>query len=158
MRGCIKVTTTSTTGYEAVLALRDPGDLIGEMAGLDGGPRSATLLALTEVDLLVVPAARFASLRSSRLAVEAAVNKVVSTRLREADRYRAAAGAQPAPQRLALLLLHLVERYGITDPDGTRIGMPLSHERWRGGGVVITRRRMITVCQSDELRRIGETG
>ncbi len=172
--GCVKVATQSPDGYEAVLALRDAGDLVGELAGLDGGPRSATLLALTRVEALVVPAVRFAAFRVAHPAADAALHRVVSRRLREADRYRTAAGAQDTAHRLAALLLDLAARYGAQAGDGVVIALPLSHddfaglilsstrtvarilERWRASGWVVTARLSTTLTDIPALRRIAD--
>jgi CRP/FNR family transcriptional regulator, cyclic AMP receptor protein len=172
--GCVKVATQAVDGYEAVLALRDGGDLVGELAGLDGGPRSATLRALTYVEALVIPAARFAAFRAAHPSADAALHRVVSSRLREADQYRTAAGAQDTAQRLAVLLLDLAGRYGVAQPEGTVIGLPLGHddfagliltstrtvarilERWRASGWVLTGRRSITVTDLAALRRLAD--
>src|SRR5947209_7887063 len=49
-RGCVKVYADTGTGYQAVLALRNGGDLLGEQVGLDRQPRSASVAALMEVE------------------------------------------------------------------------------------------------------------
>src|SRR4051794_17374000 len=43
--GWTKVTAAAANGYEALLALRGPGDIVGESAALTGRPRSATVTA-----------------------------------------------------------------------------------------------------------------
>ena len=140
--GYVKVASHGSDGYIAVLALRDPGDLIGELAGVDGQPRSATLSALTDVEALVIPAIRFAAFRQSRPKVEASIHRLLTQRLREADGYRAATGADAVPRRLAMLLLDLGRRYGVTQPNGSvLIRLPLSQEDL--AGLVLTSKRTI---------------
>ncbi|MDF3290721.1 MULTISPECIES: Crp/Fnr family transcriptional regulator [Streptomyces] len=170
--GCVKVYTDSETGYQAVLAIRSPGDLLGEQAGFEGRPRSASLYALTDVEALVVPSARFLALTGSLPVVANAVRLVLSRRLRDADRRRAAAGAERVEARLAALLLELGELYGSrADGGSVRIDLPLTQddmaglvltsrrtvsrvlEEWRGRGLVITGRQAIVVARSAELRR-----
>ena len=46
VQGWTKVTASAANGYEALLALRGPGDIVGESAALTGRPRSATVTAL----------------------------------------------------------------------------------------------------------------
>ena len=43
--GCVKVTAGDEKGAEALLAIRVSGDIIGELALIDGEPRSATVVA-----------------------------------------------------------------------------------------------------------------
>ncbi|MFG1607689.1 Crp/Fnr family transcriptional regulator [Actinoplanes sp. NPDC049265] len=172
--GCVKVATRGPQGHEVILGLRDAGDLIGELAGIDGGPRSATLSALTEVKTLFLPAPAFRSVLRSHPEVAALVQRTVSGRLREADRYRTAAGVQSSPQRLAGLLLLLGDRYGMADGSGGLvIELPLSQqdlaglmlasqrtvgrllEQLRDQGVVATARRSVRLLDPAALRRIA---
>jgi CRP/FNR family cyclic AMP-dependent transcriptional regulator len=47
--GAVLATATSTQGAELVLSRRSSGELVGELAALEGAPRSATVIAKTEV-------------------------------------------------------------------------------------------------------------
>ncbi|MBC2876365.1 Crp/Fnr family transcriptional regulator [Streptomyces mobaraensis] len=78
-RGCVKVLSCTEAGYPAVLAIRNAGDLLGEQGGLDGRPRSASLVALTDVTALVLPADRFTTVLRERPAVGEAVRHVLAT-------------------------------------------------------------------------------
>lgn len=51
----VKVTSTTPTGREVVLAFRGMGELVGEPAALDGEPRSATIRAIELVSALALP-------------------------------------------------------------------------------------------------------
>ncbi|WP_329133183.1 Crp/Fnr family transcriptional regulator [Streptomyces sp. NBC_01476] len=141
--GCVKVYAETSTGYQVVLALRNGGDLLGEQAGLDRQPRSASVYALMAVEALVVPASRFGVLLRSLPAVAHAVQQVLSRRLREADQHRAAIGSVPVEARLAALVLDLGERYGRRTADGAvRIDLPLSQDDL--AGLVVSSRRTIS--------------
>jgi CRP/FNR family cyclic AMP-dependent transcriptional regulator len=168
----VKVLVNSTDGYRAVLALRNTGDLLGEQAGVDGQPRSATLYALTEVEGLIIPLNRYRVFAQTHPGVTIALQHVLSERLREADYQRAEAGAKPVQTRLATLLLDLCERYGTPTQEGyVRIALPLSQddlaglvltsrrtisrilEHWRVLGWILTGRRRIGVKRIDALRK-----
>lgn len=170
--GCVKVSAHSADGYLAVLALRNPGDLLGEQAGLDGGPRSATLTALTPVDALVVPALAFDTAARTLPTLTTARQQVLSARLREADRHRAAAGSDAVQARLAALLLELGATYGRRTASGSvHIALPLSQddlaglvlssrrtvsrvfEQWRGSGWVTTGRNRLVIDDPDALKQ-----
>ncbi|MGA5820531.1 Crp/Fnr family transcriptional regulator [Kitasatospora sp. NPDC094028] len=141
-RGCVKVLVESGGGYRAILAIRGPGDLLGEQAGLDGGSRSATLHALTDVTALHIPLSRFGALKQADPAVAHALQQVLSGRLREADQQRAATGSAVARPRLAALLLELADRYGTRAPTGeVRIALPLSQDDL--AGLVLSSRRTV---------------
>ncbi|MFF0789444.1 Crp/Fnr family transcriptional regulator [Streptomyces spiralis] len=175
--GCVKVTSVSAAGYQAVLALRGPGDLIGEQAGLDGGPRSATVTALTPVHALVIPAGGFRAAARDHPVITGAVHRMLSSRLRDADRHRTAAGADPLASRLAGLLLDLAAAHGRRRASGAvEIALPLSQddfaglvlgsrrtvsrvlEQWRADGWVTTGRTRLTLDNPDALKRIREGG
>ncbi|MEX3107704.1 MULTISPECIES: Crp/Fnr family transcriptional regulator [unclassified Streptomyces] len=175
-RGCVKVTTVAA-GYQAVLALRGPGDLLGEQAGLDGGPRSATLTALVPVQALVIPAEAFRATARDHPVVTRAIHQMLSARLRDADRQRTSAGADPLAARLADLLLRLAADHGRRDASGAvDIGLPLSQddfaglvlgsrrtvsrilEQWRAEGWVTTGRTHVTVHNTDALKQVCEGG
>ena len=117
--GTVRLSATREGGLEQPIALHGPGSCFGEMAILDGEPRSATAVAARPTELLRVgrdeleamfrrhPAAREEFLREGV--------GLVSSRLRSAnERYwslagrslRARAGAAHARSRLASLMSH----------------------------------------------------
>ncbi|ELP68016.1 Crp/Fnr family transcriptional regulator [Streptomyces turgidiscabies] len=171
LRGWVKVVAQSHAGYRALLALRGPGELLGEQAGLERRRRSASLHTATPVDLLHLPAVRFQALARSSAGVAAALEQTLSGRLREADLQRTGI-TEPVPVRLAALLLDLAERCGHPDPDGTgvRITLPLSQddlaglvlssrrtvsrvlEQWRGQGWIVTGRQALLIRSVDQLK------
>jgi CRP/FNR family cyclic AMP-dependent transcriptional regulator len=51
--GEVKITLPAETGEEAILATLRPGDVFGELALLDGAPRSASATALTPTEAVV---------------------------------------------------------------------------------------------------------
>ncbi|MGA5314841.1 Crp/Fnr family transcriptional regulator [Streptomyces pseudogriseolus] len=176
-RGWVKVSSVSAVGYEAVLALRGPGDVIGEQAGLDGGPRSATVTALTPVQALVVPAEAFRAAARNHGGITLAVHRTLSARLRDADRQRASAGSDPLAARLAGLLLDLAAAHGRRHASGgLEIALPLSQddlaglvlgsrrtvsrilEQWRADGWVTTGRNRLTLHNPDALKLAREGG
>jgi CRP/FNR family transcriptional regulator, cyclic AMP receptor protein len=71
VRGHLKVVVPTEAGEEAVLTVLRPGDLFGEMALLDGQPRSATVVALEPVETYALRRPDFLMLlRTSPKAVE----------------------------------------------------------------------------------------
>jgi len=55
-RGRLRVLVTSARGDELVLGLVGPGEAVGDLAMLDGGPRSADVDAVEDTELAVLPA------------------------------------------------------------------------------------------------------
>ena len=56
--GAVKIVLPSAEGDEAIIATLRPGDFFGELALLDGAPRSATAIALEPSETLELPAGR----------------------------------------------------------------------------------------------------
>src|SRR5215469_12109402 len=59
LAGRIKITVLTSDGRDVVLAVRVPGELIGELSALDGLPRSATATAIETVECWIIPADQF---------------------------------------------------------------------------------------------------
>lgn len=169
-RGRVKIVSVTLEGREVVLAIRGPGDLLGELAAVDGLPRSAAAVAMEDMEALVVPAPRFAEFLEDHPAVTYRLLQTVVGRLREADRKRVEFGAYDAIGRVAHRLLELAERYGRTAGNGIRIDLPLTQEELAGftgssreavsralrmlraAGLVETHRMRITVTDVEGLR------
>lgn len=60
--GAVKIVLPSAEGGEAIIASLRPGDFFGELAILDGAPRSATATALEATETLSLPRAVFQQL------------------------------------------------------------------------------------------------
>ncbi|WP_157180349.1 Crp/Fnr family transcriptional regulator [Protofrankia coriariae] len=117
--GRVKVVTVAESGYETLLAHRGPGDLIGEMAVIDGGTRSASVVAVESAQVVVVSAEAFRTFVATHPQVVRALVSSITRRLRESDRRRSELGAYPTGIRLARHLLELAHRHGDRQPDGS---------------------------------------
>jgi CRP-like cAMP-binding protein len=62
-----------------------PGDFFGEVAALDGGPRTATVVAITDMELLVLSRCEFALLIKSSPEVAHRILGSMAHRLRQAN-------------------------------------------------------------------------
>lgn len=171
LSGRIKVFQLSEEGEETVLAVRGPGSLLGELSAVDGAPRSASVAALEPVVALVFPVAAFVEFLSTHAASAMVVLRLVSSRLRDADRKRAEFASFDTAARVARRLVELAERFGEPDAQGVRITVALTQDElagWVGSsreavakalrtlrerGQLSTGRRTMTVLDMDALRR-----
>jgi CRP/FNR family cyclic AMP-dependent transcriptional regulator len=117
VHGRVKLTSMAENGYAVVLGIRGPGDLVGEMAGLDSHPRSATVLALDPVLARVITGSDFRGFIDQERGAGIALAELIASRLRAANRRRLEFGAFPVHRRLVLILLDLERWYGVSAPD-----------------------------------------
>ncbi|MGP4014595.1 Crp/Fnr family transcriptional regulator [Saccharopolyspora sp. 5N708] len=157
LMGSIEIVTDVATGYEGVLAVRGPGDIVGEFAALDGKPRSATMRALDPVEAIVVPAERFTALCQARSRLAWTVLRVIVERLREISHQRAEHGGRMVEQRVAALLVDLAGRYGVTAGDGVTISIPLT-QKSMAGLVAASRESVVRVLAALRRQRLIKTG
>ena len=127
LTGCVKVVGSTEDGGEALLAVRVPGELLGELAALDGEPRSATVLVVRTSTTREISGAVFRAFLAEHPEAAAAVQRSMSRKLRTATRHRVDAGCGSVLVRLARTLDTLGRSYGHPTPDGLRLGIPLSH-------------------------------
>ena len=114
--GRVKVVALTPAGREVIVAVRGPGDLLGEMAAFDGEPRSATVATLEPVDALLVPGSAFAAFLERRPRVALVILRMVAGRLRYADAQQADFATHDVVGRVAHRLVELCERFG--EPGG----------------------------------------
>lgn len=116
--GFVKVTGALENGREALLAIRTRGDTVGELAGLDGNPRSATVTACGTVKGGVVHQADFLRFLHRYPEASFAVNRMNAGRLRWANQRRLDFTGFGAPERVFRSVAELVRAYGVRTPDG----------------------------------------
>lgn len=130
--GRAKVSYFTAEGREVLLAIRGPGDLLGELSALDGEPFSATVTALDDVDALTMTVEQFRTVLTQEPEVALSLFKTLSRRQRDADRKRVEFGAYDSVGRVASRLVELAETFGEDTLDGIRITLPLTQEELAG--------------------------
>jgi len=137
--GVIRIVLTSPEGKEITLAVRGPGDFFGELALLDGEPRSADAVAQGPAELLLLEREDFLALVDDRPSVAVALLKVLSKRLRQASQTVEDAAFLDVPARLAIAILRLLDAQ--IDQPGTMIAARLTQAEL--AAMVGTRRESI---------------
>jgi CRP-like cAMP-binding protein len=170
LSGRVKVTRMDQNTRELLLSIRDPGDVLGELAFIDGEPRIATVTALEPVEALVTPAQALRHHLETTPRVAVVLLEIVTRRFREATVKRSQFAASDTMGRVVARILELSERYGEPADDGISVTSPLSQEdlaAWTGSsragvaealhslrelGWVRTERRKIVVQDLEALR------
>jgi CRP-like cAMP-binding protein len=168
--GRVKVTRLEAGGHETLLSIRDPGDIVGELAVVDGQGRLATVTALEPLLAVVIAASVFRAHLEVAPRVAVVLLEVVARRFRDTTIKRSQFAASDTLGRVAARILELCERYGSSRDDGIEIVLALSQDElaaWSGAsragaakalqtlrelGWIETHRRRIVVREPAALR------
>ena len=111
-RGTIRISTSTEAGKRLTLNILGPGDVFGEVALLDGQPRTADATALEASELLAVRRSDFVALLQRRPNVALRVIELLCARIRWMSERMEESALLPLPVRLARRLVGLAEDYG----------------------------------------------
>jgi CRP-like cAMP-binding protein len=122
--GRVKIVTTSSDGKEFILTVLGAGQVFGEMGLLETAPRSASVITVTDVELLVIKREEFEHLMASSPGISRKLMTILSRRLRRANSKMESLAYMDVAGRLARYLLD----------------MALDHGQRLGNGWVVVRR------------------
>ncbi|HKY85419.1 MAG TPA: Crp/Fnr family transcriptional regulator [Pseudorhodoplanes sp.] len=105
--GTVKISVPSAEGKDAVFNFIDEGGIFGEIALLDGRPRTADAIAITKCQLMMIDRRDFLPLLRSHPELAARIIEVLCTRLRHTSEQVEDIVFLDLPGRLAKALLHL---------------------------------------------------
>lgn len=114
LSGVLKVLVSDEEGREVILSNLGPGEFFGEMGVLDDNPRSATVVANTPCELIVISKADFKRCLAENFDVSLYIMRSLVKRLRSADRKIESLALMDVFGRVARLLLEMAEE----DKDG----------------------------------------
>ena len=171
--GVVKATGLTFDGREALLAIRVGGDLVGEFAALDEGPRSATVSTCGTVVGRVIGQADFLRVLQQDSRLAQAVDRSIVAKARAANARRVDFAGYDAPTRLARVLRELALQYGVRSGNQVDIAWPLTQPELaslasvaeptaqkalrslRAQGVIVTGYRRLTVVDLNALNQIA---
>ena len=123
--GLLKVVVTSPEGKERIVAMLGPGAIVGELAIIDGGPRSASVCAVNDCELSFISRTAFEERSVRNPAIYQYLINVLAARLRQIDQAMAADRFLTVQARLARALLELGKHLGEDDGSG---GLVIRHK------------------------------
>ena len=112
LAGHVKVTTATPNGREAILALRGPGDLVGELASITRATRSSAVRALERVETLAIAASDFRRFLDTHPNASMNLVLMLIERLQSSDVGRLEYASHDVVGRVACRLVELCERFG----------------------------------------------
>jgi CRP-like cAMP-binding protein len=101
-RGRVRVEVAGSDGRAVTVATRGPGEFFGEMSLLTGAPRSATVVADRDTDVVVVGRAAFAHVLLADPRIADALSETLAARLAETEEHLSAAAAEAEAARAEL--------------------------------------------------------
>ncbi len=141
VHGRLRAGAVSAEGREVTLGLIEPGAVLGEIALLDGQPRSLDVTAMTDSLLLVVERRGFLPFLRARPDLMLRLMTLLCDRLRRSSSAFEGVALFPLAARLARLLLELSRSHGVPVAGGVRLGLKLS-QRDMSAQVAATRERV----------------
>lgn len=174
IRGKVKICTHSTDGKELVLNIINHGGLFGEIALLDGEPRSADAIALEPTDILILERAKFIPFLIGQPELTTRLIALLCKRLRQTSDHLEDTMFLEAPSRLARALLRLGENFGKPAGNGSRIDIKLSQSQlgsivglsresvnkhlgeWEDAGMISRESGIITLHDRDGLEEVAQ--
>lgn len=136
LNGEVKAVVPAIDGRQVILDVLGPGALLGEVASIDGGDRSATIHTLGQVEVLAMRSESFDQFLTAHPVVLRNMATVIASRLRESDRRQLEFGTGDAIGRVCARLVEMAARYGQLNEGGlTELESPLSQSdlaSWSG--------------------------
>ena len=172
--GRVKLSATSTDGQELLANIVERGHVFGEIAVIDGKPRSYDATALEASELLIVKRKDLIPFLEERPDICLRFMETLCEGLRRSEALIQDAVFLNAGPRLARQLLRLVETYGRKDGDAICIDLAVSQSdlaslvgmtresinkqlcNWRRAGVIWFKGKNYKVLKLDTLRNAAK--
>jgi CRP/FNR family transcriptional regulator, cyclic AMP receptor protein len=119
LSGTVKITVLAPDGREAVLNIIGEGEVFGEIALLDGHPRTADAIAMTDCELVVIDRRDFVPFLRSHPDIALKFIEIICARLRRTSEQVEDVMLLDMPSRLAKTLLQLTRPAGA--PERARV-------------------------------------
>ncbi len=124
--GIVRIFLTADDGREATVFLSEDGEVIGEMALLDGLPRSAGAAALTDAKLIYIPRTPFLDLLDSSPKLARQIILTLCERLRSTNAQIDQAIFHDLRHRLLVLLNQIAVIHGRIEVDMAVVELDLT--------------------------------
>ena len=171
--GTVRISVPSVEGKDAVLDVLGKGSILGEIALLDGHPRTADAIAVTDCELFVIERRDFLPLMREEPEIALKIIEILCSKLRRTTQQAEEVMFLDLPSRLAKALLRLVDgdtagmqerKVTITQKDlGNIIGMSRESTNkqlriWEDKKWVRLERNAVVILAIDSLAAIAEDG
>jgi CRP-like cAMP-binding protein len=121
--GRVRISASRPGGKEVFLNIIGPGDSFGEIALLDGMPRTATATAMMRTELSIIQREQFVSLLGTEPQLAGHLIKLLCSRVRWTAQLMEDSALLSVPARIAKRLLSLAELHGRTTAAGIKLAI-----------------------------------
>lgn len=150
--GRVKISKLSEDGKEVTLAILEPGEIFGELALVDEGPRGTVAEVLEDTFICYIERLDFQKLLDRKPELALKISKLIGARRKALEVKIEDLVFRDVNARLAKLLLELAESYGTTVVAGVRIDVKLTHKELAN---LIGSTRETTTAALNDFRRRG---
>ncbi len=176
LKGQVRISTTGPRGRTVILTMMGPGDVFGEIALLDGMPRTADATTIAPTELITIPRRDFMALLQREPSLALHLLKLLCERVRRTSEQVEDSTLLPVPGRLAKRLLSMAEHDGEVTSDGVRVRLSPSQnalgqmlgisrvsinqhlQRWRKNGWISLGRGHVIICDREALQALVDAG
>ncbi|MEW2500902.1 Crp/Fnr family transcriptional regulator [Amycolatopsis sp. NPDC047767] len=128
--GKVAMGRTTPTGRERLMTLFLPGDPFGITSVFEGNARVSDAVAISDADVIALPAARLREWVLSDPRIGAAVVRFLSAQVRRINETVGSLLNPDISGRVAAGIVELADRIGVRGPDGIRVRHDLTQEQW----------------------------
>ena len=121
--GKVRISVSSSSGREVFLNIMEPGDTFGEIALLDGRPRSATASAAAPSELIIITREHFLELLKREPALVSHLIQLLCERIRWTSGLAEESALLSVPERVARRLVTLGQLHGRETPEGVQLSI-----------------------------------
>ena len=171
LAGEVKISVPSADGREIVLTTMHEGDIFGEIALLDGHPRTADATAITDCELMVIERRDFIPFLHSQPDVTLQIIEILCSRLRRTTEQVQDVTFLNLQTRLAKTLLRLTAGRPGSAPEVVitqrEISQIIGRSRestnkqlrsWAKHGLIRLQRRAVVILHPDKLAAVAAQG
>jgi CRP/FNR family transcriptional regulator, cyclic AMP receptor protein len=174
--GTVRITARSSRGTEIMLAVLSQGEIVGEIALLDGGERTADATALTDCELVVLERRVVLPFLEQHPKACLKLLEMLAQRLRHTDEWITEIALAQIAARLAKVLLSTATAEGRRGGDARVFNVTLTQrelgsmigasresvnrclKQWQRDGIVKLQPSRITILAEEAIKEIAEFG
>ena len=170
--GRVRISSSGPGGKEVFLNIMEPGDAFGEIALLDGSPRTATATAMARTELVIIQRDPFFELMRCEPQLATHLIQLLCRRVRWTAQMMEDSALLSVPARLAKRLLSLAGALGREVTRGTKVSLSQEElaqflglsrqivnqhlQTWRASGWITVGRGSVTIEDPPALQRVVE--